>query len=202
MVNVTITVSEEEVKRRLGALADKSGVAISRAANRSINTGKKAIKQETVKIYNVNQKNVEEILKVKKATPENPAVRMTFKGRHRNLYSFGKESTIRPRYPVRSSSPYDPDPGYVTVTVKNAKPNAPLNVRPKPFVQIAKKSGHILLFQRRSNKSRADIRGVAAPALPQVMKNDQVMARFNRDAGSMFMKRLDHEITRLLKEGR
>lgn len=202
MVNVTITVSEEEVKRRLGILANKSGQVIARAANRSINTGKKAIKQETAQIYNVRQRDVEEIVKVRRATPSDPEVKMTFKSRHRNLYSFGKESTVKPRYPVRSSSPYDPDPGYVTVTVKNARPNIAMSARPRPFVQISHKNGYFLLFRRSSNKSRAPLRGVAAPALSQIIKNEKVMARFRRDAGSMFMKRLDHEITRVLKEGK
>ncbi len=202
MVNVTITVSEEEVKRRLGILANKSGQVIARAANRSINTGKKAIKQETAQIYNVRQRDVEEIVKIRKATQANPTAKLTFKDRHKNLYSFGKESTVKPRYPVRSSNSYDPDPGYVTATVKKTRTNVPLSGRPKPFVQISPQNGYILLFQRKSNDARAPLRGVAAPALPQIVKNEKVMARFSRDAGSMFVKRLDHEITRVLKEGK
>lgn len=199
MVSVMITVSEEQVKRRLGALANKSGMVISRAANRAITTGKKAIKQETAKIYNVRQKDVEEILKVEKATASNPMVRMTYKDSHQNLWSFGKKTSVSPRYPVRSSSAYDPDPGYVTAKVMNGRSRVALEGRPKPFVQIAAKTGNIALFQRTSNESRAPIRGVAAPALPQVIKNEDVIARFNRDASSMFLKRLNYEIGRILK---
>lgn len=199
MINVTITVSEAEVKRRLGTLANKSGTAISRAANRAITTGKKAIKQETAKIYNVNQKDADKILKVKKATVAHPTVHMTYKDTHLNLMAFGKRSVLTPRYPIKSSSPYDPDPEYVKAKVMTGRGAAILGNKPKPFVQIAKKSGVIGLFQRTDEGSRAPIRGVAAPALPQVIKSEEVIARFNRDAASEFVKRLNHEIDYILR---
>ncbi len=198
MISATITVSEEEIRKRLGNLAKKSGSVISRAANRSINTGKKAIKQETTKVYNVKVRDVENILKVKRATVANPVVRMTFSDYHRNLYGFGNADNVKPRFPVRSSSPYNPEPGYVKAKVKRANSSTPLDGRPKPFVQIAK-NGYVLLFQRTSDDSRAPIRGVAAPAMPQILKNDEVIARFNRDTYSMFNKRLNHEIEQVLK---
>lgn len=199
MINVTITVSEAEVKRRLGTLANKSGVVISRAANRAISTGKKAIKQETAKIYNVNQKDVDKILKVEKATTAHPVVHMTYRDSHMNLAAFGKKSSLTPRYPIKSSSPYDPDPEYVKAKVMTGRGAVALQHGPKPFVQISKKSGVIGLFRRVDNSSRAPIRGVAAPALPQVIKNEEVIARFNRDVTGMFVKRLNHEIDQILK---
>lgn len=202
MISVTITVSEEEVRKRLGNLANKSGTVIARAANRSITTGKKAIKQETAKVYNTRQKDVETILHVDKATAAAPMVRMTFKDSHKNLYVFGKSSVLSPRHPVRSSSPYNPDPRHVAAKVINAHGREALAGTPKPFVQIAAESRNIALFQRVSNDSRAPIRGVAAPAMPQIIKNDDVVARFNRDAYSMFTKRLNHEIEQVLKGGR
>ena len=204
MLNVTVTVSEAEVKRRLGILANKSGVVISRAANRAITTGKMAIKQETAKIYNVNQKDVDKILKVEKATTAHPTVHMSYRDAHSNLFWFGSKQSgtqapITPRYPIKSSSPYDPDPEYVKAKVMTGRGAVILGSKPKPFVQIAKKSGVIGLFQRVDNSSRASIRGVAAPALPQVIKNEEVIARFNRDVSGMFIKRLNHEIDQILK---
>ncbi len=199
MINVTIHVSEEEVKRRLGNLADKSGMVIARAANRSINTGKKAIKQETAKIYNVRQKDADNILKVTRATSKRPVLTLTYKDPHQNLYAFGKSSSLSPRYIVQSTDPANPDPEYVKAKVMRKHRPEALSGRPKPFVQKAKKSGNIALFQRISNDSRAPIRGVSAPSLPQVIKNEQVLARFNRDAYSMFNKRLIHEIDCVLK---
>lgn len=198
MINVTIHVSEEAVKQRLGVLANRSGTVIARAANRSVNTGKKAIKQETAKIYNVRQKDVDGILKVTKATAAKPVMTLTYKDSHPNLYVFGRESSLTPRFVIHSSDPVNPDPEYVRAKVMRRGGYIPLNGRPKPFVQQVS-NGNIALFQRVSNKSRAPIRGVAAPSLPQVIKNEEVLARFNRDARSMFEKRLLHEIDNVLK---
>lgn len=199
MINVTIHVSEDAVRQRLGALANGSGAVIARAANRSVNTGKKAIKQETAKIYNVRQKDVDGILKVTRATASRPVLLLTYKDTHTNLYVFGRESSLAPRFVIQSSDPVNPDPEYVKAKVINRGGYTPLKGRPKPFVQQAKKSGNIALFQRISDSPRAPIRGVAAPSLPQVIKNDKVLARFNRDAYSMFVKRLEHEIQNVLK---
>ena len=199
MSSVTIHVSEEAVKQRLGALANRSGAVIARAANRSVNTGKKVIKQETAKIYNVRQKDADKILKVTKATAAKPVLTLTYKDSHPNLYVFGRESSLAPRFVIRSSNPVNPDPGYVKAKVMNRGGYVALNGSPKPFVQQAKKSGNIALFQRVSNHVRAPIRGVAAPSLPQVIKNEKVLARFNREARDMFEKRLLHEIDNVLK---
>ncbi len=199
MIETTIYVSEDEVRRRLGSLQNRAGLVIARAANRSIDTGKKAIKQETSKIYNVRQKDTERILRVTKATSGNPVAILTYKDTHTNLYAFGRQTSLRPRYIVQSSDPVNPDPEYVKAKVFNKSRPVPLQDRPRPFVQKAKRSGVIALFQRTSNASRAPIRGVSAPALPQIIHNDDVMARFNRDAYSMFVKRLAHEIDHELK---
>lgn len=198
MINVTIHVSEEAVKQRLGVLANRSGTVIARAANRSVNTGKKAIKQETAKIYNVRQKDVDGILKVTKATASKPVLTLTYKDSHTNLYVFGRGSSLTPRFVIQSSDPVNPDPEYVRAKVMRRGGYVPLNGRPKPFVQQAK-NGNIALFQRVSDKPRAPIRGVAAPSLPQVIKNDKVLERFSRDARDMFEKRLLHEIDNVLK---
>jgi len=199
VINVTIYVNEEEVKKRLGALSNRSGAVIARAANRSMNTGKKAIKQETAKIYNVRAKDVSKILKDTKASASNPAFTLTYKDTHQNLYHFGKSNTMSPRYIVQSTDPANPDPEFVKAKVMNKHRPTPLDGRPRPFVQKAAKSGNIALFQRERNDSKAPIRGVAAPSLPQVIKNEEVLARFNRDAYSMFSKRLVHEIDNVLK---
>lgn len=198
MINVTIHVSEDAVRQRLGALANRSGAVIARAANRSVNTGKKAIKQETAKIYNVRQKDVDGILKVTKATASKPVLTLTYKDSHPNLYVFGRESSLTPRFVIQSSDPVDPDPEYVRAKVMKKGGYTPLNGSPKPFVQQAK-NGNIALFQRVSDEAHAPIRGVAAPSLPQVIKNDKVLARFNRDARDMFERRLRHEIDNVLK---
>lgn len=199
MIDVKIGISQEEIKRRLGALQSRSGHVIARAANRAIDTGKTVIKKQTAKIYNVRQKDVENVLKVERATSKHPYARMIFKDKHQNLAVFGKSSSLSPRTPVRSSDPTNPDPAYYRAKVMNGHGTVPLKGRPKPFVQFAGKDRNAILLQRKSNASRAPLRGVAAPALPQILKNDDIIEKFNHEASVMFAKRLEHEIDQVLK---
>ena len=199
MVEVKVEVPYKEIKRRLGTLQHKSGQVIARAANRSITTGKKVIKQETAKIYNVRQKDVEKILKTERATAEHPHAHMVFRDTHQNLAMFGKETSLSPRIPVRSSDPFNPDPEYVKAKIMNGHGAVPLKQRPRPFVQFVGGDRKAILLQRVDNSSRAPLRGVSGPALPQILKNEDVIKRFQRETSEMFKKRLNHEINQIVK---
>lgn len=199
MFEVKVDIPCEWIRMRLDALEHKSGFAIARAANRTITTGKKVIKQETAKVYNVRQKDVEKILKVEHATAKEPHVHMVFKDTHQNLAAFGKASSLTPRTPVRSSDPTNPDPAYFKAKVMNGHRVVPLDGRPKPFVQFAGKGRKAILLQRTSDHPRASLRGVAAPALPQILKNKNIIKRFEKETNVMFKKRLNHEIDNILR---
>lgn len=177
----------------------RSGSVIARAANRSIDTGKKVIKKETAKVYNVRQKDVEKILRVERATSKHPHARMIFRDTHQNLAVFGRPSSLSPRTPVRSSDSYNPDPAYFKAKVMSGHRAVPLKGRPKPFVQFVGKNQSAILLQRESNASRAPLRGVAAPALPQILQNEDIIKKFNSEISAMFTKRLEHEIDQVLK---
>ena len=189
----------EEVERLLGKAENKSGRVIANAANRTLSTGAKVIKQETANEYNVRQKDVEETLRRIKANWSDPTAVLRFTGGHGNLYNFGKGdmSVLKPRYTVRSSSPYDPDPENVFARVMRNGSMDPLNQNPKPFVQVV--NGNLGLFQRISDKADAALRGVAPPAIPQVIRNDKVQERFQKETGEMLQRRMLHEIDRLMK---
>ena len=61
-----------EVEKLLGNAANKSGRVVANAANRTLPTGAKVIKQETANEYNVRQKDVEETLRRIKANWSDP----------------------------------------------------------------------------------------------------------------------------------
>ena len=147
MIDVKIEIPQKEIKRRLGTLQNRSGSVIARAANRSITTGKKVIKQETAEVYNVRQKDVENILKVERATSKHPYAHMVFKDTHQNLAMFGKSSSLTPRTPVRSSDPTNPDPAYFRAKVMSGHKAVPLSGRPKPFVQFVGKDKNAILCE-------------------------------------------------------
>lgn len=193
-----VFISVEEVEKRFGTAANKAGRIVASAANRALATGGKVLKQETAARYNVRQKDVD--LKKVKASWGRPTARISIEESHRNLYGFGNKSAVTPRYPIRSSSVYDPDPKFVRAQVMKAGGKTPLEEAPKPFVQIV--NGNIGLFQRTADVSRAPLRGVAAPSIPQIVRNKDVQERFTQEVGEMMVKRVNHEIDRILAEGK
>lgn len=197
MSGVYVTI--EEIERRLGDAANKSGRVIANAANRAMITGEKVIKQETAAKYNVRQKDVASTLKKIKAKWSEPTARLEYTGGHGNLFYFGRadQSVLKPRYPVRSTSPYDPDPGNVFVRIMKDGSMVPLEQDPKPFVQIV--SGNLGLFQRTSSASDAPLRGEAPPSIPQIIRNEKVMERFQKESWETMQKRLEHELDRIMK---
>lgn len=201
MITTQITVSEDKVKRALGEMAGKSGTVISRAANRAATTANKVIKQEVAKVYDVNQKAVKGIFKMTNATRTRPTAVLKYESGFDNLYRWGSRgrSVVSPKRPVASSGPYDADPEVYSAHVMRGEGNKPLDGNPKPFVQITKK-GTLGLFQRTKKNSRSPLRGVAGPALAQAVKNEKVIERMEREAGSEFMTRLQHEFDYLLKK--
>lgn len=184
-----IVVSEDAVKRALGNLSSKSGVVISRAANRSVATGKKAFKEEATHIYNVKSGVVEQSAKIKKATAGKPFAKITFTSGHVNLAKWGgRRAPVTPGRPPKRTKKR-PSPKVYKAMIENSGGRKPLDGSPKPFFR----SGRILT--RTSRDPRAPIRGVAAPAVSQILKNDDVIAHFERDTSKMFMNRLKQEIT-------
>jgi hypothetical protein len=197
MFDSYVIVNEAEVKRRLGLLANQSGKVISRAANRATATGKKAIAQETAKKYLVTQKDVNATLSLKRATYANPAAVFRYRGQHRNLYHYKGAVTPSTIISWRGGSP---NVRIYRARVRRDQSAKPMNKRPKDFVQtMTGTNGQVIMVHRATNASRSKLVATQGPAIPQIAKNEEVLARFQRDAGKMLVKRLDHEIQRVLE---
>ena len=69
----------------------------------------------------------------------------------------------------------------------------------KPFIQIARKSGNIALF-RRTGDGTNKIEGVSGPAFTQIIQNPETMRKFNVEIRDVFLKRIGHEIDRVLEK--
>lgn len=72
--------------------------------------------------------------------------------------------------------------------------------QPKPFV-AQMKNGHVGLFRRKSNDRKATLKGVYGPAIPQLLKKQEIMDKVEEEATQVLLKRIDHEINRVLKGG-
>lgn len=203
MVNTTIYINEAEVKRRLGTLAEKSGKVIARAVNRSYVTGKNAVAKEAGKDYLITQKDVNnpKTLNVTKATQAEPVATLKYTGEHRNLYRWNNKRAVSPNKTIRWSHG-KPNVKIYKAAVMRGHAKTQMQGENKPFIQRVrkgKKGEFVGLFRRTTSERDSKLVGVSAPAIPQVLKNERVLAQFRRSADSMLQKRLEHEIDAVLK---
>lgn len=203
MIDVSIELDLEDVEKRLGAMKKKASIVMARAANRSITTGKKILKQETAKKYLVREKDVEEILHVTRAARRYPYVKLVYQDEHQNLFRWNQRSGKVAVSPGRviSYRKGKPSPKIYKGRMFRDQSLQKLGGSRKPFVQISKRTGKAALF-RRDGSDPKKLVGVGAPALPQVIANPEVMQRFEKEAAEMLQKRLLHEIDRELKKGK
>ena len=64
------------------------------------------------------------------------------------------------------------------------------------------KNGHIGLFQRKStSKKKRGIKAIFGPSIPQLLKKKEIIDKVEEEAGEVLLKRIDHELDRILKGG-
>lgn len=203
MIDAQITVSDAAVKRALGDLRGKSGVVISRAANRAATTANKVIQDETKKRYLATKASMQKALFKRKATAASPTAALIYRSSRENVYKW--RGAVSPTYVVKRSAPPKPNPRYYSVRVMRSHGPIPMIGSPKPFVQRMK-NGHVGLFRRKSTDERKKgdkrnaIKSVDAPALSQILKNKETLDYMREKAGAAFVKNLEHEIDYLLKK--
>ena len=75
----------------------------------------------------------------------------------------------------------------------------PLSGDPKAFIADMK-SGHTGVWNRVSG-SRLPIRQLYGPSVPQMAKNEEIMAKVNKEAGETLEKRINAEVANILRKG-
>lgn len=195
-----IEVDDKSLVKALGTLNQKADIVIARAANRTIVTANKAMSKGVRKQYpKVRDGDVKKALFKRKATSADPTAALTYKSQHENLYKHGY---VSPKRIVNNH-----DPSYYRAHVMKGTPMVSLLGRPRPFVQKMQ-NGHVGLFKRMTAEEMKNYHGthkrnaitaVYAPAISQMMKNDEVLQDAEKAAGDMFLKRLEHEIDRELR---
>lgn len=205
MVGLTIEIDESEVKKRLGILSEQSGKVMARAVNRAYPTGKAAIARETRKRYLITAKEINDskTLKITKATPSNPSAILEYTGNHRNLYWWNNKKAVTPNVVIHWSHGKPNVKVYKAAVMRgSSKERLTGKDNNKPFLQRVRKgekSDFTGLFQRSNSARDSKLVSIQAPAIPQIIKNEEVMAQFRRAAGPMLQKRLEHEIDVVLK---
>lgn len=200
--NMSLESNATDVERMLGNLSHKANLVMSRAINRTTGHVKTRMKEEAVKHYHVKaQKVVKTISIPKKATMGNPSAKIMSIGSHPNLISF----KVSPKRAVRTLKSGKRSPNVYFASVKKESGRMPLTGGyAKPFV-MEPKNGGIAVFRRLAkhekskSRSKHGIVGVGGPAIPQMIKNKDIMNVINIDASDMMAKRLEHEIKQILK---
>lgn len=202
MLEMTIEIDVDEIKERLGVLSDQSGKVIARAVNRAYPTGRTAIARETKKRYRITQKDVNgtKVLKVTKATAANPTAILSYTGEHENLSRWNGNRAVSPNRIIKWAHG-KPNVRQYKAAVKRGSMKK-LGGDNKPFIQKVRsgeKAEFTGLFRRENKRRDAPLVSVFAPAVPQIIKNEETMEQFRRAAGPMLQKRLEHEIDVVLK---
>ena len=199
--NLSLDSNADDVAGRLGSLSRKASLVMSRAINRTTGHVKTRMKEEAVKRYHVKAQKVSGTISVsKKATAGSPSARILSIGQHPNLISFD----VSPKRAVRTLKSGKRSPGVYLASVEKDSGRKPLAGRNKPFI-MEPKNGGIAVFRRmteaeksKHSNSKTGLIGVGGPAIPQMIKNKDIMNKVSEGANEMMAKRLDHEIKRIL----
>ena len=174
---VDIYIDDEDIIKissRLGRLAHKTPVVITRAANKGAAKARTDIEKETTNRYLIQKGRIRSISRFVKASYSKPVARLTYVDSFLNLTKWRGTSggnALKPMVPHQGSSR---NPKNYFAHVKRSNPfKALAGGKAIPFVQVAG-NGHKLLF-RRLGRSRYPVQGVAAPAIPQVVKNGLII---------------------------
>ncbi len=198
---IEIIVDDEYVADRLGALAGRTNVVITRAANVGMRKAAVAITNETYERNALRKKDIREILSRKRASYSHPVAKLTYRDAFKNLVIWSEghgRSVVKPYIPHIGYS--DEPKNYFGHVKRRGGDKALEGEGPIPFIQIAKGSGNMSLFTR-LGRSRYPIRGVAAPAIPQVIAEDKVEKEVRKIAFDATEKELERQIALQLKNG-
>ena len=105
---------------------------------------------------------------------------------------------VSPKTPVRYRGK-SRSPRVYKAGVKKDGGIKPLDGDPKSFVAVMK-SGHVGVFTRKNGKS-LPIKQLYGPSVPQIVKNEDIMSKINKEASETLQKRIDAEINNILRKG-
>jgi hypothetical protein len=172
----------KEVENRLGAFRSKAPSVISSAINRAAQNAKTNATRKAREEYQVKAKDINETIKIRKATRKSLGAEVKSTGYRTPLIKF-KVSPAQPR-------PKNP-PKVLKAAVKKDGLKSVLGA----FVSNI--NGNKVF--RRTTKSRLPIEQLFGPAVPQMLGNKDVRSFIESEAAKTLDKRIDHEINRVLE---
>ena len=180
MLQVSIDSNIDEIEKKLSEITDRSRLVMMRAMNRTARNIATTTKREVASRYFVKQKQVADTLKISKASKSNLEVAVVSKGekleRTPKVYKAAvkKAGGLKPLYGERVSGKQS-----------------------KPFFATTKKGTQGIFF--RSRGKAYPIKQVMGPAIPQIIDNKEIMENIMKKANETLEKRIEHELSRVMK---
>lgn len=170
----------KEIEKRLGDMNRRAPNAISNALNRAMNNVSSNISKEVRKEYVIKAKDVRETIRKTRATRSNLSATVISRGGAIPLDRFRvSPKTVQPRRkkPIRVEVKKDGLKELLGAFVANIN-----------GIKVFKRVG----------KKRLPIKRLFGPSVPQMLDNEEVRDKIEKQGQEMFEKRLDHEINRIL----
>jgi hypothetical protein len=186
MIKTTVKVDRDllhDVQKRLGTFSDKAPNAIANALNRALTTVAAQVSREVRKEYNIKAKDVKATLSKTRASRANLSAIVRSQG----------EVVPLDRFKVSPKTPQPKRKKPIKVAVKKTGL--------KPLLRAFVVDLHGIKVFRRKTKHRLPIQRLFGPSIPQMLGNEEILNKINREGKEMFYKRLDHEINRILSKG-
>lgn len=185
----------EELEKKLGNLKSKAPTVLSRAINRAAQKAKTETKREAAAKYFVSQGEVMKTLTISKASPAKLSAELRSKGSQIALSKF----KVSPKRSVRRTSRGGYSPSVYKVAVKKEGGLKTLHADPKSFIATMK-SGHVGVM-RRDGSERLPITQLFGPAVPSMVKNEEIISQIRERALETLEKRIDAEVNNILQRG-
>lgn len=157
------------------------------ALNRAITTAQTAASYKARKVYTINPNAFKKGMKLKKARNGNLLAIMSSKNARRELIDF----EVSPATVQRGKKS-----GQLEVAVKRERGLKPI---PGAFVERGTKSGRLHILKR-TGRGRYPLHVKYGPSPSEMLAGEDVIPYVEKRAKAMLVKRLDHEIDRLLSK--
>lgn len=199
-----------QIESMLGDLSRKAGLVMSRASNRAAITARQSFWDGTKERYRVTKADVIGSIRIKKAFKNHPYATLISSGTHRGLEKF----KVSPFRPLKFTKRRKRSPHVYKAAVMKNQGLKPLDGNPKPFVAVLS-NGHKGVFVRKDvsrlnkgkyrhrrgkEKYRNFIKSVQGPAIPQILKNKDILETVINNANDTMVKRVEHEIDIILNK--
>ena len=184
----------EEIEKKLGNLKSKAPTVVCRAINRAAQKARTETKREVANKYFISQGDVLKTIRLTKASTANLSAQLTSKGGPIALSKFKVSPTRGVKRTKRGYSP-----SVYKAGVEKSGGMKPLSGSPKAFI-AGFSSGHSGVMTRISAR-RLPLKQLYGPAVPSMIKNDEVIERIQKEATETLEKRIDAEINNILQRG-